>query len=757
MKHLIAVIFFASFFSLWIGCSGGSSTTSSSTSSTVTLSPSSTTISVNTTAQFTATVSNSSAGVTWAVNGTGGGNYTVGTITTAGLYTAPAVVPNPATVTVTATSLADASQSTSAKITITAGTALSFSISPTSASVYTGRSQQFTTNFNTSTNTAVAWDVNSTVGGDSTNGTITSTGIYTAPATVPSNATVTITAVSQFDTTKTATATVTILPGSTVVVTPSSVVVPAGAQQVFTATTNGSPADVTWALNCKSTRTDGCGTISTTGVYTAPLMPPPDGVVALTATSSNNSAAPAGASITVHISNGSLAGQYAFSSAGMNGGTAFVAAGSLAFDGSGNITGGLEDVNDGTVATRRITAGSYHIGIDGRGTAALQTQNGTETWQLVLRDHSRAYLLRADGGTVTGAGMLDLQDVKSFTTSSISGSYTLELSGSAAGQAASMAVAGSVTADGSGNVTRGVLDVAGLTSSSTALALVGTYSAPDASGRGTLTLTSTNGTQNFSFYIVDADHIRLAASDSALLQGSLVRQPSSWTIPGMAATYAFVSSGSTTQGPIAMGGIVTLGSSGNVANGAIDLNVNGNWQNTNTVTGQVQVTDAANARAEATWTINGQSRKFAIYPESGGTLLLVEIDGSAMALGRAFSQSLSASFGTSFAGNYATLLVGTDFINAPGELDVAGLLIPNGGSALTGSLDINAAGAIFRGATVSGSYLPLGIAGRATGTLQTTASGLPSAQLVYYLVDANRALVLETDGSRVIVGVMERQ
>ena len=46
----------------------------------------------------------SGTGVTWSVNGMAGGNATVGTITTGGLYTAPASVPTQNVVTVKATS-----------------------------------------------------------------------------------------------------------------------------------------------------------------------------------------------------------------------------------------------------------------------------------------------------------------------------------------------------------------------------------------------------------------------------------------------------------------------------------------------------------------------------------------------------------------------------------------------------------------------------------------------------------------------------
>jgi serine protease len=71
---------------------------------------------------FTATVANAAqdATVRWAVDAVVGGNAAVGTISVAGVYTAPATVPSPATVTVTATSVEDATKSAMALVTITA-------------------------------------------------------------------------------------------------------------------------------------------------------------------------------------------------------------------------------------------------------------------------------------------------------------------------------------------------------------------------------------------------------------------------------------------------------------------------------------------------------------------------------------------------------------------------------------------------------------------------------------------------------------
>lgn len=75
---------------------------------------------VQATQQFTATVIGATnTAVTWNVNGVAGGNASVGTVTSSGLYTAPSTVPATATVKISAVSRADSSQSAAASVTIT--------------------------------------------------------------------------------------------------------------------------------------------------------------------------------------------------------------------------------------------------------------------------------------------------------------------------------------------------------------------------------------------------------------------------------------------------------------------------------------------------------------------------------------------------------------------------------------------------------------------------------------------------------------
>jgi hypothetical protein len=85
----------------------------------VSISPTSASLFQNQQKQFTATVSGSTnTQVSWKVNGVAGGSSTTGTINANGLYTAPAAVPNPATVTVSAVSQADGTESNPAAVTI---------------------------------------------------------------------------------------------------------------------------------------------------------------------------------------------------------------------------------------------------------------------------------------------------------------------------------------------------------------------------------------------------------------------------------------------------------------------------------------------------------------------------------------------------------------------------------------------------------------------------------------------------------------
>jgi len=171
---------------------------------TVTISPTGASLGISKTQQFTATVTGSAnTAVSWSVDGVAApGNSTVGTITSAGLYTAPA---SAGTHAVKATSQADTSQGASATVTVTNGVAVA--IAPTSVTLLPSAQQQFTATVSGTSNTTVTWSADGTVGGSAAAGTISSAGLYVAPATTGPH---TLTATSQADASKSASAPVSV-------------------------------------------------------------------------------------------------------------------------------------------------------------------------------------------------------------------------------------------------------------------------------------------------------------------------------------------------------------------------------------------------------------------------------------------------------------------------------------------------------------------------------------------------------------------
>src|SRR3954466_228435 len=88
----------------------------------------------------------------------------------------------------------------------------SISIAPMSATLNPGSTQQFTANASGGKNTSVTWNVNGTPGGSSSVGTVSPTGLYTAPGKISGTLTANVQAVSTKDSSKTATATVKVVP-----------------------------------------------------------------------------------------------------------------------------------------------------------------------------------------------------------------------------------------------------------------------------------------------------------------------------------------------------------------------------------------------------------------------------------------------------------------------------------------------------------------------------------------------------------------
>ena len=233
---------------------------------TVVVSPSSATVITTANQQFTATVqNNSNQNVTWTVNGVAGGNGTVGYVGTTGMYSAPSVVPNPATVTVTATSVAAPASSGSATVTVKYPAPAITSVTPnpltTGSFTLTVNGSNFQSGAVVKLNgTALTTSFVSSI-------KLTATGsTSTAGSAVP-------VVVTNPDAQVSAAYNITVVNPApiSVTVSPATASVRVNRQQTFTATvTNTTNTKVTWQVNNITGGNSTVGTISSSGVYTAP-------------------------------------------------------------------------------------------------------------------------------------------------------------------------------------------------------------------------------------------------------------------------------------------------------------------------------------------------------------------------------------------------------------------------------------------------------------------------------------------------------
>jgi hypothetical protein len=621
-------------------------------------------------------------------------------------------------------------------------TSVSVVIFPGTVTVPINGTVVFSATVYNATNTAVNWAA--------TGGATFMGNVMTAPATPGP---VTVTATSQSDSSKMATVAVTVTAAQPVSVSPSAVAVPARGMQQFTASSGGQA--VVWGLPAPPLGVD-FGSIDQNGLYTAPAVPPPGGTVTISAVTATNGAGVA--NVTIVFSDASLSGQYAFAYSGQDTAGFLAVAGSMTFDGLGNIVnGGVEDVNSGNgVVTNAITGGTYDVGPDGRAIVSFTTSLATVTFQVTVVSPHHGFLVRFDT-VATGSGTLDLQNKAEFSVSSIANFYSFAFSGVNSGSFPE-AIAGNFFADGNGIFPNGIQDVnnAGtVTQADTSLqGQVVTFD--NNSGRGLLQFTSTaKGTLSFAFYMVDRTHLKLVETDTVpILAGDVFSAPNSITLATLKGNFAFTLGGSVPRGAFAGGGIFVSNGTGGVTKGVQDLNLNGSVE-TQTIasTGSTYTVTPISSNRILLNIANGKTTFiYGVYFNSDGSAEMIELDTNVtVASGLAFSQSSTAAA----QGNYALNLTGAV---GTGEEDVNGSIASSGAAAITGYLDANNTGSVFPNLQLSGSTstapTPLG---RGTITLQTAAPSATTFALAYYVVDNQTFLIVEIDGQRVMLGTMARQ
>jgi hypothetical protein len=158
------------------------------------------------------------------------------------------------------------------------------SVAPNPANVRAASSQQFTATVTGSANSTVTWSVNNIPGGNSTTGTINSSGNYTAPTSLPSSNTVTIQATSLSDSSAFGVSNVTLLNPTPVLTSINPTSMNVGALTLTVTGSNflsnsqvllaGVPLTTTFVNSTQLTAT---GTASTVGIFAISVSNPNPG------------------------------------------------------------------------------------------------------------------------------------------------------------------------------------------------------------------------------------------------------------------------------------------------------------------------------------------------------------------------------------------------------------------------------------------------------------------------------------------------
>ncbi len=695
-------------------------------------------------------------------------------------------------------------------------TVTSVTVSPGSGSVGINEPLDFSASVQlsdatTSTSTAVTWQVNGVTGGNTTVGTILASATdaqqatYTAPGAVPTtnNGVVEITAIANQTSTTSTTSTSTVTSNTVNVtitvqlglsVTPATTTVPAGGNFQFTAIQNNiADPNVTWAVS--STNGGDIGSIDVnSGLYTAPLFPPPGQSITVTATTLDG-VNTATSSAKIVYSDASLYGPYAFSYSGGEGNAYSAVAGSFVTDGKGTILSGVEDVTSyqtGTTTQVPIFSGNYDVNSDGRTNATINTgQQSGVALQFAMTSNQHALLILFDKNS-GGTGTIDEQNLNALSTSdsvllqcgsTTSCPYVFGVSGSDL-SFNRYAMAGRFFVNNAGQVPGGstILDVndgGAVTTSDTSLS--GSYAFDTSypgTGRGTITLTSdTTGPVEYAFYVVDSSHLKLVEIDqNGYLAGNMFSAPTGGPFSDLnltAGNYVFTTHGTTSAGAYAAGGVFKSDGSASITAGVFDNNNNGTAGSTDASLGTcAYTTDPTTGRVDlqllagtGACSAGASLNEFAMYPTTLGTALLLEIDANAIANGVAYAQSIQAVAAPVQApviGSFALNLGGEGVSTGgnPTQLDAEGQVTMNAVSFGGGNLDLNEYNAVYTKDPVSTStstiVAPDTTYYRGTAVLKATDPAV-SYTLTFYVIDNNTALLLDTDTVRIGTGVVARQ
>jgi hypothetical protein len=413
------------------------------------------------------------------------------------------------------------------------------------------------------------------------------------------------------------------------------------------------------------------------------------------------------------VNNSYLKGSYAFEGIGWvdgtNDGSTYREAviGNFVADGNGNITSGVEDINNISGAFTDLPfTGTYNIASNNTGFLTVTFTGGTTATVAVslggissnniatagsFIDYDDTTGIGSNSGGSRLSGEFAQQTTSAFTTASLSGGYVFgeegetcsTTSGSCSSSASAygpLSIAGVATFSGSGSISSGEEDAAVGVTQYSALSLSGSYGTPNTTtGRVTATLNLPSGIDSaeqniwptdFVYYIVNSGKLYVMSTDShashALIAGQAVQQSaSSFSSSNLSGNVVFWEDASDNNYVSNFGASNEASSSAalllllNVASGSVSgtqyQNSNGTYS-TNSISG-VTVSVASNGRV----TLSGSNDLPVLYLAATNTGYGTETTNSQSSPGLlTFIGQSGSSFSTStLSGNYYEETIGS--------------------------------------------------------------------------------------------------
>lgn len=307
-----------------------------------------------------------------------------------------------------------------------------------------------------------------------------------------------------------------------------------------------------------------------------------------------------------------------------------------------------------------------------------------------------------------------------FSDGSLNGTYVVAFSGTdiSGGGESFFAVAGTLTADGTGTFTGGTLDLidpalgAALGTEYTLgrLPATGTYNVTaDGRGNGTISMTVNGSTvqMGVDFVLTAAAHGLISRFDTSGSGSGTLDQASGASQSAMTGSYVFSLGGldATLGNNLNAAGAITLDGNGNVTSGVEDLSDNGNATSLQAL--QVQGSLVTGGPGTAQLITNAASfgtLHFDAWVIDATHVKLIETDSTAYLAGDAFVSTGNTAFPS---GQLVFTLSGEDTAQFP--FSAAGLLTSDGTSLITGGLeDINDAGYVAQSPSVTGNFTSSG-------------------------------------------------